>query len=216
MQWQLSISFFLWLTMAMAAQARPVSYPGGWTLMIRNSADQNSLHAHYTLDKDHSIGLRVRKDRDADALFIGPQAVRLIKRWNKPDSQANIYGRAAIGLVTDISDSPLPARADDIGAFIGVSADWETRRYFTAARFEHWQQGRFGNRSLYHARLGVAPYVANTGALHTWIMVEGHYRPKTDNELGATALLRFFKGPGLLELGIDTQKQPVVNYIHRF
>lgn len=208
--------------MANAAQARPVSYPGGWTLMIRNNADQNSLHAHYTLDKDHSLGLRVRNDRNADALFIGPQAVRLIKRWNKPDSQANIYGRAAIGLVTDISDSPLimdapmPSRQDDIGTFIGVSADWETRRYFTAARFEHWDQGRFGSRSFYHTRLGIAPYVAGTGALHTWIMAEGHYSPEEDKELGATALLRFFKGPSLLELGIDTQKKPVINYIHRF
>ena len=50
-------------------------------------------------------------------------------------------------------------------------------------------------------------------------MVEGHHRPESrrnENKLGATALLRFFKGPSLLEVGVDDQGEPLMNYIHRF
>ena len=202
------------------AQARPVSYPSGWTVMLRNDADINSAHVHYTPDPKHSIGLRVIYDRDDDFVYTGAQVNRLIKRWNRPDSQANIYGMISAGLVTDETSSAF-AKDDDVGGFIGLAADWETRRYFVSARAEHWERGRFGDESAYHGRLGIAPYVAGTGALHTWLMIEGHHRPESsglnkEDNLGATALLRFFKGPSLLEVGVDDQGEPMLNYIHRF
>jgi len=206
------------LLSAHAAQARPVSYPDAWTVMLRNDADQNSAHIHYTFDTQHSVGLRLRYDREGDFVFTGAQLNRLIKRWNKVDSQANLYGRVAIGQVTDNLDSSEMRlkRESDEGLFLGVSGDWETRRYFVSAAAEHWDNGRFGEFSSFHSRLGIAPYVANTGALHTWIMVEGHHRPESRDKVGASALLRFFKGPSLLEVGVDDQGQPLLNYIHRF
>lgn len=200
------------------ANARPVSYPDAWTVMLRNDVDQNSAHIHYTFDTQHSVGLRVRYDRDDDFVFTGAQLNRLIKRWNKVDSQANLYGRIALGQVSDnLDDGELrPKRDSDEGLFLGASADWETRRYFVSAAAEHWDNGRFGEFSSFHSRVGIAPYVANTGALHTWIMVEGHHRPESRDKVGASALLRFFKGPSLLEIGVDDQGEPLLNYIHRF
>ncbi len=200
------------------AEARPVSYPDAWTVMLRNDVNQNSAHVHYTLDTLHSVGLRLRYDREDDFVFTGAQLNRLIKRWNKVDSQANLYGRIAIGQVSDnLDDVEMRLkRESDEGLFFGVSGDWETRRYFVSAAAEHWDNGRFGEFSEFHGRLGIAPYVANTGALHTWIMVEGHHRPESRNKVGASALLRFFKGPSLLEVGVDDTGAPLLNYIHRF
>jgi len=202
----------------LSAAARPVSYPDGWTVMLRNDTDQNSAHVHYTFDMRHSVGLRLRYDREGDFTFTGAQLNRLIKRWNKPDSQANIYGRFAIGQVSDnLDDGELRLdRANDEALFLGVSGDWETRRYFVSAAAEYWDNGRFGDFSSFHSRLGIAPYVANTGALHTWFMVEGHHRPESRDKVGASALLRFFKGPALVEVGLDDQGEPLLNYIHRF
>ena len=211
----------LFTTMALLsgiAEARPVSYPDAWTVMLRNDVNQNSAHIHYTFDTQHSLGLRLRYDREDDFVFTGAQLNRLIKRWNKVDSQANLYGRVAIGQVSDNLDSSEMRlkRESDEGVFFGVSGDWETRRYFVSAAAEHWESGRFGEFSEFHGRLGIAPYVANTGALHTWIMVEGHHRPESRNKAGVTALLRFFKGPSLLEVGVDDTGEPLLNYIHRF
>ncbi len=203
------------LTLSPIAQARPVSYTDSWTVMLRNDAEQNSAHIHYTFDRRHSLGLRLRYDRENDAAFTGAQLNRLVKRWNETDSQANLYGHAAIGIVKDEAPSA-SARADDMSFFLAASGDWETRRYFTSAAIEYWNQGRFGDELTYHSRLGIAPYIAGAGALHTWIMVEGHARPENDTPLTATALLRFFKGPSLLEIGVDMQGEPLLNYIHRF
>jgi len=197
------------------AHSRPVSYPEGWTLNLQNNDVQNSGIIHYTLDTNHAIGLRLRYDRQGDFTFAGAQLNRLIKRWNRPDSQANIYAHAALGVVIDDQSLPL-RRNDDLGFFLGVSTDWETRKYFVSANAQHWDNGRFGNFSNFHGRLGIAPYVANTGALHTWIFVEGRYRPQRDDSISAAALLRFFKGPSLLELGIDDGGEPLLNYTHSF
>lgn len=210
--------FAIMALFAGTAQARPVSYPDAWTVMLKNDDSQNSAHIHYTLDTQHSLGLRLRYDREGDFTFTGAQLNRLVKRWNKPDSQANLYGRIAIGQVFDNLDNSemRVKRETDEGLFLGISGDWETRRYFVSAAAEHWESGRFGEYSSFHSRLGIAPYVANTGALHTWIMVEGHHRPESQDKMAATALLRFFKGPSLLEVGIDDQGEPLLNYIHRF
>lgn len=202
----------------LAAQARPVSYPDAWTVMLRNDSDQNSAHVHYTLDTQHSIGLRLRYDREGDFTFTGAQLNRLVKRWNKPDSQANLYARIGLGQVSDnLDSSELRLKRDkDEALFLGVSADWETRRYFVSAAAEHWDNGRFGEFSSFHSRLGIAPYVANTGALHSWIMIEGHHRPESADKVGASAILRFFKGQSLVEIGVDDRGEPLLNYIHRF
>jgi len=84
-------AFCFALIVPAAAQARPVSYPSGWTVMLRNDATINSAHVHYTPDPKHSIGLRLIYDPDGDFVYTGAQVNRLIKRWNKRDSQANIY-----------------------------------------------------------------------------------------------------------------------------
>ncbi|RKQ69765.1 hypothetical protein DES40_2574 [Litorimonas taeanensis] len=209
------IGIGLCLTSALSAQARPVSYPDAWTLMVKNDSDQNSIHAHYTIDTQHSLGLRLRYDREGDFLFTGVQANRLMKRWNKRDSQANIYGRIALGLVQDEKPSQI-AQKDDEALFLGVSGDWETRRYFVSASAEYWDNGQYGDYSSYHGRLGIAPYIANTGALHTWLMIEAHNRPESQDKTGASAIVRLFKGPSLLELGVDDKGEPLINYIHRF
>ena len=183
--------------------------------MLRNDANINSAHMHYTPDPKHSIGLRVIYDRQGDFVYMGAQGNRLIKRWNKRDSQANIYGMVSAGLIADETSGP-QARGDDAGGFIGLATDWETRRYFISAEAEHWDNGQFGEASTLHGRVGIAPYIANTGALHTWLMIEGHNRPESEEPLGASALVRFLKGPSLLELGVDNDGAPLINYIHRF
>lgn len=213
-----AILFIILMLFPAAASARPVSYPEGWTLMLRNDADQNSAHVHYTFDTKHSIGARVRYDRSRDFVFTGAQLNRLIKRRNTRDSQANLYGRIGAGVVSDDKDpgENRAKRDTDAALFLGLSADWETRRYFVSGSAEYWDNGRFGDVRSLHSRAGIAPYIANTGALHTWLMVEGHYRPDDADETGASALVRLFKGPSLLEFGVDDRGTPLLNYIHRY
>ena len=44
--------------------ARPVSYPGGLTLMVMNSSMKNSVHTHYSPTANTSIGYKFEYWRD--------------------------------------------------------------------------------------------------------------------------------------------------------
>ena len=78
------------------ADARPVSYPSGWTVMQMNNGDMSSAHIHYSPTFTDSIGLYSERNWGEDWHFTGVQYNRLVKRWNKPNSQANLYLKAAV------------------------------------------------------------------------------------------------------------------------
>ena len=67
------------------------------------------------------------------------------------------------------------------------------------------------------ARVGVAPYVAGYGNLHTWLMLQVTHTPEFEgDEVIATPLVRFFKGANLAEFGVSSNKRFLFNFIARF
>jgi len=48
------------------ADARPVSYPGGWTFMTMNDGDKNSAHIHYSPTAKTSLGYKFEYWRDKE------------------------------------------------------------------------------------------------------------------------------------------------------
>ncbi|MEO0833455.1 MAG: hypothetical protein AAFY13_09180 [Pseudomonadota bacterium] len=205
------------------AVARPVSYTGGWTLIEETDRQATSLWVHHTLSPHWSVGGRVEWDRRQDFVFGGVQATWLAKRWFGEHYQANVYATGGLGVT-----APVGARIDSRGrstapaAFAGLIADWETRRFFVSYRnrllTSETLGDDFSNRQFFQAaRVGVAPYVGDTGDLHTWLMVEVDHRPNNREPVGVTPLVRFFKGAALLELGWSvTDGQPLVNFTYRF
>jgi len=196
------------------AEARPVSYAGGWTAIERTDRQSTALWAHYTLTPTLSVGWRSEWDRRRDVLFQGVQATALAKRWFGENHQANLYGFAGAGVAYGVGENETDASP---AAFVGVLADWETRRFFLSYRARAIDAGRVEAQAYQAARVGVAPYVAGTDAIHTWLMLEVDQRPNNPEPVGVTPLVRFFKGAALLELGWSVaDDQPLANFTYRF
>ncbi|MEO0974886.1 MAG: hypothetical protein AAFX85_17495 [Pseudomonadota bacterium] len=204
----------LGLTSVVPAAARPVSYVGGWTVVQAHDRQATSALSHYTLDRSTSLGWRSEWDRQGEFALHGPQATRLLHRWYGNEYQANFYAYVAAGLAHGVDSNPAAAR---FGALTGVIADWETRRWFASYRSRLVEAGDVGGNFGHAVRTGFAPYLGDTGALHTWLMVEVDHRPENGEPVGVTPLLRLFKGEALLEMGWNlTQSQPMVNFTYRF
>ena len=202
------------LATAQPVSARPVSYAGGWTVIEETDRQSTSLWVHYTLTPKWSLGGRSEWNRRQDFVFNGMQATYLAKRWFGENYQANIYAIAGAGVANGVGDNDNGA---DAAGFLGVLADWETRRLFTSYRARYLDAGDVGDGFVQAARVGFAPYVGDTGDLHTWLMVEVDHRPRNDDEIGVTPLVRFFKGGALLEVGWSiTDNQPLANFTYRF
>lgn len=199
-------------TAAPSAEARPVSYPGGVTAMQMNNGDMSSVHLHYSPTFSDSIGLYTERNWGEDWHFTGVQYNRLVKRWNTPDSQANLYFKAAAGQADPFGDG-----ADvEAAGFVGVAADWETRRWFVSYEGRAYDLG-FDQDARQSARIGVAPYIGDYGDLHTWLMLQVENQPEAETPTTLTPLVRFFYDVQLLEIGYTPETEELMlNWIVRF
>ncbi len=193
------------------AEARPVSYPGGWTWMQMNNGDYSSLHVHYSPTFRDSIGIYSERNWGEDWHFTGVQYNRLVKRWNEKTSQANLYFKAAAGQA-----DPFGPESAELAGFVGVAADWETRRWFTSYEARAYDVGS-NQTARQAARVGIAPYIGDFGDLHTWLMLQVENQPESETPTTVTPLVRFFYNVQLLEIGYTPETEEfMLNWIIRF
>ena len=200
--------------LALPAQARPISYPGGWTAMVMNDGDVNSIHIHYSPTAYTSVGVRSEYRRNNEYQLNSVQMNNLLKRWNSKNSQANFYLKSGVGIAySDAGDFDGETEA---AGFTGIALDWEDRRYFTSYENRYIEAGDIDNGYMQSARVGIAPYIGDYGDLHTWLMLQVDHVPKSDEPVTVTPLVRLFKDVHLLEAGVSNQGDVLFNYILRF
>lgn len=210
----LFLSLFGLCAIALPAEARPVSYPGGWTLMALNNGHANSVHVHYSPTAYTSVGVRSEYRREGDFYLNSVQVNNLIKRWNSKASQANFYLKSGVGVAySDAGDFDGETEA---AGFTGVALDWEDRRYFTSYENRLIEAGDIDGGFSQSARVGIAPYIGDYGDLHTWLMLQVDHVPESNEKVTVTPLVRFFKDVHLMEAGVSNQGDVLFNYILRF
>jgi len=208
------IVFCMLLLWPVHGLARPVSYPGGWTVMQMNDVHRNNLYVHYSPTAKHSVGYVGEYRRTLDWQFHGVQVNYLAKRWNKPKSQANFYLKTGAGIGIQDPDG-LPDLTEP-AAFIGAALDWEDQRYFISYENRAYFAGDIEQSFQQKFRAGIAPYIGSYGDLHIWFMVQLDHTPDVENKLTVTPLVRVFKGVFLGEFGISHRGDILANWIIRF
>ena len=195
-------------------EARPVSYPGGITLMLMNDSMKNSLHAHYSPSAQTSFGYKFEYWRGNEFSLNMIQMNNLIKRWNKPESQANFYIKSGIG--SAYSDKGHFESKNNFAGFIGISADWEDQRYFIQYGNRYTNAVEIDNFYTQFVHIGITPYIGDYGDIHTWLMIKVNHTPEFKRNIVVTPHLRFFKNVHLLEVGADTRGKIMFNYVYRY
>lgn len=205
------ITLILGLFFCTEACARSVSYKDGWTFITTNDADSDSAYVHYSPAADYSIGIKGEYFRDRKYVVNTGQLNVLVKRWNMPGWQANAYVKAgAGGAVTADSAKNVRGAPALMAAF---AADWETRRYYLSYEAQVLYAGDIDFRCTQKGRIGIAPYVAEYGDIHTWLMAEVKYEPTRKTEqFMVTPLVRFFTGTILAEVGADYKGNVMANW----
>jgi len=181
--------------------------------MQNNNWEHSRLHLHYSPDYKHSVGIVLENENDTNRYNTNLQFNYLLDRQNTDNSQANAYLKMAAGIAFD-GDEKEPNTS------IAIAGDWETRRYFISYEAIGDYAGDIDNGSFHqYGRVGVAPYVANYGNIHTWLMLQVEHHPEElndDDQLIATPLIRLFRGDYLAELGINTNGDAMFNWYVRF
>ena len=199
------------LLLSYPAAAKPISYVGGTMLMVENDYTGNTVSLDYTFTPRFAAAFYAKHEIHGNEFTaLGPQLNTLIKRWNMPDGQGNIFAMTGAGAAVGRNGD------DRFAAWATILADYETRRVFTSyeARFmyvpgvEHslWQR----------ARVGVAPYLANYDDLNTWLMIQVDHHPDKSRATTVTPLLRLFYKTFLVEGGVSTKGDVMFNLVKQF
>lgn len=190
------LALVLWAATVYPAQARPITYPGGWSVMTMNNPDMNNVQIYHTFSPRYSVGWRHDYWRQPKAHMDAVQVNMLLKRWNTPGAQANLYFTPGAGVAyEDGNFEPV--------IYGGFSADWENRRLYTSYGNEFRSSGDIDDKASHTARIGVAPYIGDYGDLHTWFMLQADYDAGEQDTFSVTPLIRLFKGTTMLEAGVN-------------
>ena len=194
----------------MPVQAKPLSYVGGTMVMQENDETGNTLAVDYTFDPHFALGLYAKRDMGGKEFYtIGPQLNNLIKRWNLPDGQGNIFSMTGAGTARRGSDSQ-PA------AWVALLADYETRRVFLSYEPRLMYGGDIETSFWQRAHVGFAPYLANYDQLNTWLLLRVDHHPAKNDHFVVTPMVRFFRKTVWLEAGYSSNNHIMINWTLQF
>ncbi|MFL6520172.1 MAG: hypothetical protein ACJ8NS_08125 [Chthoniobacterales bacterium] len=203
--------FFLTLSLASVVMAKPLSYVGGTMVMQENDETGHTLSIDYTFDPHFALGLYSKYEiNQANEFWMaGPQLNWLLKRWNLPEGQGNVFAMSGAG------EARQGTRTEPV-AWLTLLGDYETRRvYFSyESRFMY---ARDIEKSVWQrAYAGFAPYLADYEQLNTWLLLRLDHHPAKRDHFVVTPVIRFFYKTIWLEAGYSSNNHVMVNWTVQF
>jgi hypothetical protein len=208
------------LAAAGGAWAKPIAFQDGWTAMAEygtNTMRQAQVFyaPAYWWSGGASYTRVIADDKSFRHDIPGVQLNYLVKRWNLPSAQGNVFAWAGAG----------SSRGEDRASHFsgvasvqgGAQADYETRSIYASLKQEWFHSARFSD-GITTLQLGVAPYEHDYDELATWLVLQlrryqgGVLPGKTE----VVPMLRLFKGNFWIEAGADrkgrAQVMVMMNY----
>lgn len=196
--------------LAVPAGARPVSWPGGLTVITELNPVMGSAVLHYTPNRHWSVGGRYVRMREEGWQLAGAQATWLVRRWNRPASQANLYVAGFAGAAFDDGG---PARP---GSFLEAQADWENRRLMVMGMGRLTAAQGQGRSDMQMFRLGLAPYAGDYGDVHLWLFGQLMRDSAAADTIQPALVARVFYRTVMLEAGATDRGRLILNAQLRF
>lgn len=196
------------------AEARPISYPGGWTILETKDGDSTTLATTYTVTKDYALGYKGEYFEDEQWQMHTATFDYIISKINMEGSQANFYLKNGLGFAH--SDFEKFDDKNELAAYTGFSADWEDRRFMVKYENRATYAGDIDKSFMQKTMFGVAPYIGDYGDLHTWIMLDVMHMPDMEDKVSFTPYLRFFKDTNMFEVGVSDSGNLMLNSVIRF
>jgi hypothetical protein len=214
-----------WLAAALlghsgTAHGKPVSYVGGLMLMQENDAGGHTVGMDYTIAPRMAVAFHAQHHiRGGNFTMLGPQLNFVVRRWNAPRSQANIF--ASIGAGTTIDSA-----GDMRGAgWVGVLADWETRSLFVSYEVRAMTATKMERSVWQRARAGFAFYPVDYNRISPWAMVQvdrrdekylGRHAGAREPKMEVTPLIRVMYKAFLMEGGVSHRGKVMFNWVKQF
>lgn len=193
--------------------ALPMGSVDTWMVMGDFAARSRELAVNYALTPRDAIGAAVSRWRTepeggATLREVGSLTyTRLVKRWNLPDAQANLW---AVGTLGSVRSSG--AKAEALWS-PSAMADYETTRIYLSGGVKA-QRSATVRQSTAYARAGFSFYEVDYDEIQPWLVVEAKRQRDVVSKTETAAWLRLIHKRYFVELGADDQSRVRFNFMY--
>jgi hypothetical protein len=209
---KLWIVFIASLLVSFTAQAAPMGFKDSWMTMGDFSKTFREATANYALTPRDAIGLTstyMQTDNQSKSQTNNELTyTRLLKRWNMPDAQANIWFIGGIGEARGNFFNGAKATLSP-----GMQADYETTRLYASANARIYVADGITN-NIVSARTGFSFYEANYDETQPWLIVEARRMSMVSNAYEVTPMLRLIHNRFFVEAGANLDGQPRLSFMY--
>ena len=141
---------------------------------------------------------------------------RLLKRWNAPHAQANLWFQGGIGALQG-EDKLVGENRDFDKVMItpGVQFDYETTRiYFQAAH--RLYRATDINHDYTSLRAGFSFYESDYDKTQPWLILEARNMNGLSEKVEITPMLRLINKNFFVEAGVNNSREPRFNFMYIF
>ena len=202
------------LALPLAALAKPIAFQDGWTVMGELGTDtMREAQVFYAPKYWWSGGLSYTRltahDRRFEREIPNVQLNYLVRRWNLPAAQANVFAWGGVGAARGYDGTPQRTRFSNVATWhAGAQADYETRRIYSSLKTDWFRSSRFSHR-VDTLQLGVAPYEHDYEDLAVWFLVQARRisGDVMDMKTEWVPMVRLFKGNFWIEAGANRDRR---------
>lgn len=199
---------------AAGAAAGPMGFKDSWMAMGDFGPNWRESWVNYAVTARDAMGVGgvyMRSDDKSTSRTLEEVSyTRLVKRWNLPHAQANVWFLAGAGLMQgdDFSGSKLALAP-------GVQVDYETTRIYLAATGRLYRAKDI-NHDFGSVRVGFSFYEVDYDEIQPWLILEVRRMRGLSDEAEVTPMLRLIHNRYFVELGVNNAKQARMNFMYIF
>lgn len=202
------------IVMGSTVHAAPMGFKGSAMAMGDFSPNWRESWVNYALTTRDAIGaggLYMRSDDESKTRTLAEvNYTRLVKRWNLPHAQANVWFFAGAGSIRgkDFSGSKFAVAP-------GIQVDYETTRIYLAATTRLYRAEDL-NHDFASVRAGFSFYEVNYDEIQPWFILEARRMRHLSDKTEVTPMLRLIHNRYFVELGVNNSKQARANFMYIF
>ena len=200
------------LIASLTAHAAPMGFKDSWMTMGDFSKTYRELTANYALTPRDGIGVTSTymqiNNKSQSQINNELSYTRLVKRWNMPEAQANIWFIGGIGETRGNYFSGTKATVSP-----GIQADYETTRLYASANARIDIADGITN-NIVSARTGFSFYEANYDETQPWLIVEARRMSMVSSAFELTPMLRLIHNRFFVEAGANFHGQPRLSFMY--
>lgn len=202
------------LLAASAAHAAPMGFKESFMVMTDLGPNWKEAWVNYAFTARDAVGAGGLEMRSDDGLRKRTLAeatyTRLLKRWNLPDAQANVWLFVGVGAI----------RGNDFAATRaafapGLQVDWETTRLYVAATGRFYRASDL-NHDYASLRAGFSFYEVDYDEIQPWFVIEARRMRGLSDKTELTPMLRLVHNRYFVELGVNNSRQARFNVMYTF